>query len=150
MEEMGGPTLSQEEQELLALRYPLKEGHVLNCMFDRWYPTFRKHTFKSRIVPLEEDFISYLLDDGTIYLPSSAYKERKRDIDEYGVNEWHEEDAAIQRRREAAARLRREGSLFAVSVRPVLWSCKSSTREQCCFFFPYIKIEKIDIWFSFN
>lgn len=49
----------------------LKE-HVLNCMFSSWYPTFHHLTIKSITIPLPDDFVQYLLDDGPLVLPKGA------------------------------------------------------------------------------
>lgn len=40
------------------------------CNFCSWYQTFRVHTIRSIIIPLPQDFVSYILEDG-IVLPSS-------------------------------------------------------------------------------
>jgi hypothetical protein len=97
--------LSEDEERRLRAAHELKEGQVLNCMFGSWYPNYRSHTFKSRVVPLPDEFVDYLHDEGTIYLPSSAYRARKRDLADYTIDEWAEDDPALQRRRAAAAKL---------------------------------------------
>lgn len=43
---------------------PLSEEEVLACSFERWYSTFREHTFRSRILPLSEEAVRYLQADG--------------------------------------------------------------------------------------
>jgi hypothetical protein len=98
--------LTEDEEKRLRAEYGLKETQVLNCMFASWYPNYSSHTFKSRIVPLRDEFVAYLQDEGTIYLPSSAYRERKREMVDYSVDEWAEDDPALQRRRAAAAKLK--------------------------------------------
>lgn len=98
--------LTEDEEKRLRAEYELKETQVLNCMFASWYPNYSSHTFKSRVVPLHDEFVEYLQDEGTIYLPSSAYKERKREMVDYSVDEWAEDDPALQRRRAAAAKLK--------------------------------------------
>lgn len=47
------------------------EEEVLACSFDRWYDRFHGLTFRSRVIPLPEDFVQYLLSDG-IALPTAA------------------------------------------------------------------------------
>ncbi|XP_058841980.1 cell division cycle protein 123 homolog isoform X2 [Acipenser ruthenus] len=44
----------------------MKKEQVVNCQFSVWYPTFKKHTIKSLILPLPQNVIDYLLDDGTL------------------------------------------------------------------------------------
>ncbi len=74
----------------------LLEEHVLNCMFSSWYPNFKQHTFSTEIIPLAEEFVQYLQEDGTIYLPKSAHVGRKSDpYEEYAIDEWHNDDEKI-------------------------------------------------------
>ncbi len=51
--------------------------HVLNCSFERWYPSFKSVSFRSQIVPLPKDFADYLVQDG-VYLPDSNSAVRVR------------------------------------------------------------------------
>ncbi|KAM6985662.1 translation initiation factor eIF2 assembly protein [Aplochiton taeniatus] len=44
----------------------MKKEQVVNCQFSVWYPIFKKHTIKSVILPLSQNVIEYLLDDGTL------------------------------------------------------------------------------------
>uniref|UniRef100_A0A7N6AY50 Translation initiation factor eIF2 assembly protein n=1 Tax=Anabas testudineus TaxID=64144 RepID=A0A7N6AY50_ANATE len=44
----------------------MKKEQVVNCQFSVWYPIFKKHTIKSLILPLPQNVIDYLLDDGTL------------------------------------------------------------------------------------
>uniref|UniRef100_A0A3B1KI98 Translation initiation factor eIF2 assembly protein n=1 Tax=Astyanax mexicanus TaxID=7994 RepID=A0A3B1KI98_ASTMX len=44
----------------------MKKEQVVNCQFSVWYPLFKKHTIKSLILPLPQNVIDYLLDDGTL------------------------------------------------------------------------------------
>ncbi|XP_062851382.1 translation initiation factor eIF2 assembly protein isoform X2 [Trichomycterus rosablanca] len=44
----------------------MKKEQVANCQFSVWYPLFKKHTIKSLILPLPQNVIDYLLDDGTL------------------------------------------------------------------------------------
>uniref|UniRef100_A0A672H449 Translation initiation factor eIF2 assembly protein n=1 Tax=Salarias fasciatus TaxID=181472 RepID=A0A672H449_SALFA len=48
----------------------MKKEQVVNCQFSVWYPIFKKHTIKSLILPLPQNVIDYLLDDGTLVTPS--------------------------------------------------------------------------------
>uniref|UniRef100_A0A673B0E3 Translation initiation factor eIF2 assembly protein n=1 Tax=Sphaeramia orbicularis TaxID=375764 RepID=A0A673B0E3_9TELE len=47
----------------------MKKEQVVNCQFSVWYPIFKKHTIKSLILPLPQNVIDYLLDDGTLVAP---------------------------------------------------------------------------------
>lgn len=49
----------------------MKGEEVLACQFKEWYPTFAKQTFRSEIIQLPEEFISFLLRDG-VFLHSSS------------------------------------------------------------------------------
>uniref|UniRef100_A0AAQ4PLQ7 Translation initiation factor eIF2 assembly protein n=1 Tax=Gasterosteus aculeatus aculeatus TaxID=481459 RepID=A0AAQ4PLQ7_GASAC len=44
----------------------MKKEQVVNCQFSVWYPIFKQHTIKSLILPLPQNVIDYLLDDGTL------------------------------------------------------------------------------------
>ncbi|EPB92206.1 hypothetical protein HMPREF1544_01031 [Mucor circinelloides 1006PhL] len=44
---------------------------VDNCSFNAWYPQFKAHTFKSKILPLSQEFVDYLNAEG-IYLPEDG------------------------------------------------------------------------------
>uniref|UniRef100_A0A3Q3WFC6 Translation initiation factor eIF2 assembly protein n=1 Tax=Mola mola TaxID=94237 RepID=A0A3Q3WFC6_MOLML len=49
----------------------MKKEQVVNCQFSVWYPIFKKHTIKSLILPLPQNVIDYLLDDGTLVVSGS-------------------------------------------------------------------------------
>jgi len=57
-------TLNQEEN----FNFDCTISQIDNCDFSKWYPKYKKVSLKSRIIPLEEEFINYLNEDG-IYLP---------------------------------------------------------------------------------
>lgn len=64
------------------------EEEVLACSFDRWYDRFHGLTFRSRVIPLPEDFVQYLLADG-IALPAAAVDgERQHDADGSDSEGW--------------------------------------------------------------
>lgn len=58
-----------EAQKIDFLNISCKD--VDNCSFDSWYPKFKSHTFKSKILPLSQDFVDYLNAEG-IYLPEDG------------------------------------------------------------------------------
>ncbi|KAF9980406.1 hypothetical protein BGZ65_005147 [Modicella reniformis] len=51
---------------------PLTHQRLENCAFSAWYSTFRTNTIKSRIIPLSEDFVSYLNADG-VCIPGQSH-----------------------------------------------------------------------------
>ncbi|KAJ2585987.1 hypothetical protein EV177_009844, partial [Coemansia sp. RSA 1804] len=60
-----------ESQDVSKLFPPLTREEVINCMFSSWYPKLQDATFKSDIImPLEKNFLTYLLSDG-VFLPDS-------------------------------------------------------------------------------
>ncbi|OUM60581.1 hypothetical protein PIROE2DRAFT_46106, partial [Piromyces sp. E2] len=56
--------VNQEEE----FNFDCTISQIDNCDFSKWYPKYKKISLKSRIIPLEEEFINYLNEDG-IYLP---------------------------------------------------------------------------------
>ncbi|XP_041059425.1 cell division cycle protein 123 homolog [Carcharodon carcharias] len=44
----------------------MKKEQVLSCQLSAWYPLFKKLTIRSIILPLPQNVIDYLLDDGTL------------------------------------------------------------------------------------
>ncbi|XP_071816947.1 translation initiation factor eIF2 assembly protein-like isoform X2 [Apostichopus japonicus] len=54
-----------------AMASPMSKQHILNCSFSSWYNCFQHVSIPSKIIPLEDEFVSYLLADG-IYLPDSS------------------------------------------------------------------------------
>ncbi|KAF8978527.1 hypothetical protein BGZ52_005924 [Haplosporangium bisporale] len=50
---------------------PLTHQRLENCSFSSWYPTFRSLTIKSKIIPLSEDFVSYLNAD-KVFIPGQS------------------------------------------------------------------------------
>uniref|UniRef100_A0A3B4XQD4 Translation initiation factor eIF2 assembly protein n=1 Tax=Seriola lalandi dorsalis TaxID=1841481 RepID=A0A3B4XQD4_SERLL len=58
----------------------MKKEQVVNCQFSVWYPIFKKHTIKSLILPLPQNVIDYLLDDGTLVV-SGRYETQTNNSD---------------------------------------------------------------------
>ncbi|KAF9181218.1 hypothetical protein BGZ51_005578 [Haplosporangium sp. Z 767] len=50
---------------------PLTHQRLENCSFSAWYPHFRSLTIKSKIIPLPEEFVSYLNADG-VFIPGQS------------------------------------------------------------------------------
>ncbi|KAF6716909.1 Cell division cycle-like protein 123 [Oryzias melastigma] len=59
----------------------MKKEQVVNCQFSAWYPIFKKHTIKSLILPLPQNVIDYLLDDGTLVVSGSDQNSQTRHAD---------------------------------------------------------------------
>ncbi|XP_071753078.2 translation initiation factor eIF2 assembly protein isoform X1 [Centroberyx gerrardi] len=55
----------------------MKKEQVVNCQFSVWYPIFKKHTIKSLILPLPQNVIDYLLDDGTLVVSGSDHNTQR-------------------------------------------------------------------------
>ncbi|XP_061524018.1 cell division cycle protein 123 homolog isoform X1 [Phycodurus eques] len=51
----------------------MKKEQVAHCQFSVWYPIFKQHTIKSLILPLPQNVIEYLLDDGTLVVSGSDH-----------------------------------------------------------------------------
>uniref|UniRef100_A0A8C2ATW2 Translation initiation factor eIF2 assembly protein n=1 Tax=Cyprinus carpio TaxID=7962 RepID=A0A8C2ATW2_CYPCA len=51
----------------------MKKEQVVNCQFSVWYPLFKKHTIKSLILPIPQNVIDYLFDDGTLVVSGSCH-----------------------------------------------------------------------------
>jgi len=74
-------------------------SQVNNCDFSKWYPKYKKISLKSRIIPLEEEFINYLNEDG-IYLPfndngqpQKFYQAERDEYDsDWSSDEYEDED----------------------------------------------------------
>ncbi|KAJ1985172.1 hypothetical protein H4R33_004136 [Dimargaris cristalligena] len=61
----------QTDPETISLPRVTKDD-ILKCSFSQWYPLFRAHTIRSKIIqPIPQDLLDYLHQDG-ILLPNSA------------------------------------------------------------------------------
>ncbi|XP_019640214.1 PREDICTED: cell division cycle protein 123 homolog [Branchiostoma belcheri] len=77
----------------------MKKRQVMNCIFSAWYPRFEHLTFPSVVLPLPEQFVSYLLADG-IVLPNSvrgkshksSYKAHPDDDSDVEDPDWSDDD----------------------------------------------------------
>lgn len=71
--------------------------NIENCAFSQWYPLFKSHTTRSRILkPVPQEFIDYLKQDG-IKLPedkedNSFYTAGISNNDDNEYSDWEEED----------------------------------------------------------
>jgi hypothetical protein len=64
---------------------PLALAELTACSFERWYPSLRKHSIPSTVLPLTSDFVEYLKADGV----AVAWGEPEGDDDDNG---WGDEE----------------------------------------------------------
>ena len=64
---------------------PLPLAELTACSFERWYPSLRKHSIPSTVLPLTSDFVEYLKADGV----AVAWGEPDGDDDDDG---WGDEE----------------------------------------------------------
>lgn len=69
----------------------LTSAHVNECDISRWYETFRHLTINSKILPLPEEFIHYLLSD-SVHVPGLVLTSQG----EYDVDSDEEDAASVQ------------------------------------------------------
>ena len=60
--------------------FHVSSRHLLNCSLPSWFPGLKTKTFATRIIPLPEEFVEYLKEDGvrlldTEYEPYNALSE---------------------------------------------------------------------------
>eukprot|EP00043_Microstomoeca_roanoka_P015509 m.155354 g.155354 ORF g.155354 m.155354 type:complete len:502 (-) comp16276_c2_seq1:955-2460(-) len=65
----------------------LSKAEVDACAFTSWFPKFKHLSMASRILPMSEEFIAYLLDDGPLFLPSREPPKASRQQEETQQNE---------------------------------------------------------------
>lgn len=71
----------------------MKVQNVLNCSFSSWYPSFKRVTLRSRVIPLSKSFIDYLLED-RIVLPkgSGEVQPKTKESVEIDEEDYFEDD----------------------------------------------------------
>ncbi|KAL5612847.1 hypothetical protein BROUX41_004071 [Berkeleyomyces rouxiae] len=45
---------------------PVRKSHIVNCAYDQWFPKYRVNCIKSRIIPLTQEMIDYIKEDGIL------------------------------------------------------------------------------------
>jgi len=74
----------------------MKVLDVLECSFDNWYEQFEKVTIKSEILPIPDNVLTYLQDNGKLVLPSECDRENfnctEEDYDDFGDVDWEARD----------------------------------------------------------
>uniref|UniRef100_A0A665U4X0 Translation initiation factor eIF2 assembly protein n=1 Tax=Echeneis naucrates TaxID=173247 RepID=A0A665U4X0_ECHNA len=76
----------------------MKKEQVVNCQFSVWYPIFKKHTIKSLILPLPQNVIDYLLDDGTLVVSGSDHNTQQTHSNNSDLDA--EEDIQVQEQKQ--------------------------------------------------
>ncbi|NP_001087878.1 cell division cycle protein 123 homolog [Xenopus laevis] len=75
----------------------MKKEQVLNCQFGQWYPTFKKFSIRSVIIPLPENVKDYLLDDGTLVVSgreeSPGCSQRDLNCTEEDEVQWSDDES---------------------------------------------------------
>ncbi|KAG0297847.1 hypothetical protein BGZ96_004498 [Linnemannia gamsii] len=88
---------------------PLTHQRLENCAFSSWYPTFRSISIKSKIIPLPEDFVSYLNADGVFIPGQSGLTLALSDSEDEGDDEDISDADRFKALQEATFRQRAEG-----------------------------------------
>ena len=72
-------------------------SEIFACQFHSWYPLFRKHTFRSRIIPLPQNFVDFLNAD-SLFLPSSSIPPHSQNDDDESDTDtdWTTTDSSNQ------------------------------------------------------
>ncbi|XP_039617221.1 cell division cycle protein 123 homolog [Polypterus senegalus] len=74
----------------------MKKEQVVNCQFSIWYPIFKKHTIKSLILPLPQNVIDYLLDDGTLVISgrdeTPSHSAANNDSEDENEIQWSDDE----------------------------------------------------------
>ncbi|KAJ3275633.1 hypothetical protein HDV01_007636 [Terramyces sp. JEL0728] len=67
----------------------------LECDFSNWFPKFKHLTIKSRIVPLDNEFIDYLKSD-SVYIPGLKHVKSEYDVESDSDEDAAEEEPEMQ------------------------------------------------------
>ncbi|KAL3423983.1 cell cycle control protein cdc123 [Phlyctema vagabunda] len=79
---------------LTALPFPpVTKAHILHCSYDYWHARYRSSALKSRIIPLNAAFLSYLREDGIVLPPNTTTFSMPSSNETYSASDgWGEED----------------------------------------------------------
>lgn len=58
----------------------MKVEEVIACSFSEWYPLLKKVTFPSKIIPLSDEFIHYLLADNVVLSSNQKLLKYDREV----------------------------------------------------------------------
>ena len=56
----------------------MKVDEVLACALPNWYDRFTKVTFKSEVIPIPDEVLKYLQEQGSLVLPKECQKYMER------------------------------------------------------------------------
>ncbi|XP_067915650.1 translation initiation factor eIF2 assembly protein isoform X1 [Heterodontus francisci] len=74
----------------------MKKEQVLSCQLSVWYPLFKKYTIRSIVLPLPQNVIDYLLDDGTLVVSgrneAPSYSRADDGSDEEQDIQWSDDE----------------------------------------------------------
>lgn len=70
----------------------MKSSEILACSFSEWYPHFKKVTFPSRIIPLSQEFVDYLLADNLVLRSDQALITYEKDNESTSSNSEDDEE----------------------------------------------------------
>lgn len=68
----------------------MKHQQCVNCIFSNWYSNFRDVTFKSKVIKLSPEFVTYLKSDG-IVLPDDEQVKYSNDLEGYSDSDDDED-----------------------------------------------------------
>ncbi len=57
----------------------MREEDVIGCEFQNWFPAFQKLTFKSKVLPLPEELVTYFRTDGLGDIPQHVTRDDDND-----------------------------------------------------------------------
>mmetsp|Transcript_19512 Transcript_19512/g.37371 ORF Transcript_19512/g.37371 Transcript_19512/m.37371 type:complete len:389 (-) Transcript_19512:387-1553(-) len=66
-------------------------AEVLACSFPQWASTFKPYAFRNGIIPLKQDFLDYLQEDG-VFLPHDSAAMPKRQAQDPDETPWTDEE----------------------------------------------------------
>lgn len=62
---------------------PVTKDQIQNCSYDSWFPKYKGSSLKSRIIPLPQDVVSYLLEDGIVLADDDHFSQQNDDDEEW-------------------------------------------------------------------
>ncbi|CAI7622049.1 hypothetical protein N7533_013084 [Penicillium manginii] len=75
---------------------PITYSHILHCSYHDWHPRYRTLTPKSKIIPLPEQFVSYLRADGILLPPENRPRTEDDDYDTFSDDGEEEVDPSLE------------------------------------------------------
>lgn len=70
----------------------MKKCDVLACSFSEWYPKLETITFPSKIIPLPNEFIEYLLADNLVLRNDGNFLKHSKETDHSSIDSEDEDD----------------------------------------------------------